>query len=711
MEMINKMKLLVNCALPYANNPLHLGHIAGAYLGPDIFVRYNRMVGNEVLFVSGSDEYGTAITIQADRDNIAPSELAERFHREHAESFRNLDINFDVFSRTTDPVHHETVREIFLELLNSGYLEPRKMIAPYCPTCSRFMPDRYITGKCPNCGYEEARGDQCENCGKILDPQELVTPVCSVSGDTPEFRETEHFFFLLKKFQSRLGEWLETKEFWKKNVLEFTRNFVERGLEDRPVTRDLEWGVKVPVDGYESKRIYVWFEALLGYISAARVYSDTKNEPDFWKGFWLDPETKTYFFMGKDNIVFHTIMFPAILMGTGKYNLPYDVVANENMNMEGRKFSKSRGIGYTVRDTLALVGKDYLRYYLASVLPESGDSDFSLEELQERVNTEFISKYGNLVYRLTSFITKNSLEIGNAHDEEYVDIIEYCDERLKNYRNFIENVELKKALHEWLDLVQYGNAYMNRSEPWKIIKTDREKCSLRLYSILKIVEYATAMIYPFTPSSAEKVWNILGADGELTRILDSLDDGETVFRVKESDPIFQKLEVRDLNPNALDLRVAKILEVSEHPDADKLYLLKLRIGQEERQLVAGLRKHYSIEELTGRKIIVICNLKPARIRGEVSNGMLLAADDGSNVRFLTVDDSIPDGTEMMLGNFKYNNEGRIEIDDLARFGLKVTGTEGKRTASATIDGKELIITDGKNAAYPEKDIAAGSRIR
>ncbi len=705
------MRLLVNCALPYANNPLHLGHIAGAYLGPDVFVRYNRMVGNEVMFVSGSDEYGTAITIQADRLNVKPSELADKFHREHEESFRNLDIDFDIFSRTTAPVHHETVKEIFLDLLKSGYLEPRKMIAPFCPTCNRFMPDRYITGKCPNCGYEEARGDQCENCGKILDPRELIQPVCSVSGDTPEFRETEHFFFLLSKFQEELSGWLDSKGFWKRNVLEFTRNFVNRGLEDRPVTRDLEWGVEVPVEGFEKKRIYVWFEALLGYISAAKIYSGSIGRPDFWKEFWQEPETKSYFFMGKDNIVFHTIILPAILSGLRGYNLPYNVVANENMNMEGKKFSKSKGIGYTVRDTLSLVGKDYLRYYLASVLPETGDTDFALNDLQERVNTEFISKYGNLVYRVTSFITKNSLSIRTAKDSEYNKVLDFCNQRLDNYRNFIESLEIKKALHEWLELVQYGNAYMNSSAPWKMIKDDREGCTARLYSILKIVQYATTMIYPFTPSSAQKVWDIIGIDGDLKDSFSSLPEGNVVFNVRESDPIFQKLEVGDLNPNSLDLRVAKIMEVREHPNADRLYILKLKIGHEDRQLVAGLRKHYSADELTGRKIIVICNLKPARIRGEVSNGMLLAADDGNSVRFLTVDDSTEDGSSLLLGDFSYNDAGRIEIDDLAKFNLKVGEFHGNPAATATVDGKEYVISDGKVPAFPERPISAGSKIR
>lgn len=705
-----KVRLLVNAALPYANNSLHLGHIAGAYLGADIFVRYNRMIGNEVMFICGSDEYGTAITIKADQEKVTPSELSERFHLEHRKAFEDLDIRFDLFSRTTNPVHHQTVKEIFLELLNAGYLEKRSMNSPYCHTCKRFMPDRYITGKCPRCGFEEARGDQCENCGKILDPQELIDPKCSVSGDSPEFRETEHLFFKLSNFQQPLLDWLSGKNFWKKNVLEFTRNFVSAGLEDRPVTRDLDWGVDVPVEGFSNKKIYVWFEALLGYISAAKIYSDSKGKPEYWKKFWLDPDTRTYFFMGKDNIIFHTVILPSVLMALGGYNLPYDVPANEWMNYGGKKFSKSKGLGMTVPEALSVADRDYIRYYLASVLPETGDTNFSTEELQERVNTEFISKFGNLVYRLTSFITKNSLEIAKVHDDEFDEVMSYCRDRLSEYREHLGSVEIKKALHAWIDLVQYGNTYMNRSEPWKLIKTDPDRCMSRLYNTLKIVQFATSMIYPFTPSSAKRAWEVLGIRPTVEDSMNWLADDAEFMPVK-SDPLFRKIEISDLNPNGLDLRVARIVDVREHPNADKLYLLDLRIGDEERKLVAGLRKYYSREELLGRKIIVVCNLKPARIRGEVSNGMLLAADDGEKVRFLTVDDSVEGGESIQVGGFDYNRSGTIEIEGLAEYGLSVAESGGRIAATAVIDGKRLVLSHRGKPVFPERDIAPGSRIR
>ncbi len=705
------MRLLVNCALPYANNSLHLGHIAGAYLGPDIFVRYRRMAGDDVLFISGSDEYGTAITIQADREKVTPAELAEKYHREHAQSFRDLDIDFDLFSRTSDPVHHETVKEIFLELLNSGHLERREMISPFCPTCNRFMPDRYITGKCPICGNEEARGDQCDNCGKILDPRDLINPICSVSGDVPEFRKTEHFFFKLSAFRQNILKWLEGKEFWKKNVLEFTRNFVGGGLEDRPITRDLEWGIKVPVQGFSGKRIYVWFEALLGYISAAKIYSRNKGNPDLWKDYWLDPKTDIYYFMGKDNIVFHTVMLPATLMAVGGYNLPYEVHANENLNMGGKKFSKSKSVGFTVSEVTSLVNRDYVRYYLASVMPETGDSDFSIEELQERVNSEFISKFGNLVYRVTSFIVKNSIEVKPSRDAEFEEVMEYCTDRLQGYRKYLDSIEIKKALHEWIDLVQYGNAYMNRSEPWKLIKTDPDACNAKLYSILKIVEFATSMAYPFTPSSARKAWEVLGMKLPIEESMPLLSSRDSRYSPVKSDPLFQKIELSDLNPNGLDLRVARIMDVREHPNADRLYLLTLRIGTEERHLVAGLRNHYGADELMGRKIVMIHNLKPARIRGEVSNGMILAADDGKDVRFLTVDDEVEDGSTLNIGDYQYNGSGSVEIEDLAGYGLSVAEKDGRTIAVAVIDGRELAISAGEHAAYPEREVGRGAKVR
>ena len=346
------MKILVNCALPYASGPLHLGHIAGAYLGPDIFVRFQRMMGNQVLYVSGSDEYGTPITIKADKEHRSPREIADFYHNAHLNTFRSLDINFDIFSRTTDPIHTQTTSEFFLDLLHKGYLVERNMIAPYCPGCDRFMPDRYIVGTCPNCGYKDARGDQCDECGKTLDAKDLIDPKCSICGTVPEFRETNHFFLRLDLLQDRLLEWIDTRKDWRPNVINFTRNFILSGLKERPITRDIDWGVPIPLEGYDHKRIYVWFEALIGYVSASRVFFSGTENPDGWMEYWKDSTVPVYNFMGKDNIEFHTIIWPAMIMARGDLNLPYRVVANEYLRFRGEKFSKSRGIGFTVDEII-----------------------------------------------------------------------------------------------------------------------------------------------------------------------------------------------------------------------------------------------------------------------------------------------------------------------------------------------------------------------
>ncbi len=704
------MRILVNCALPYANNPLHLGHIAGAYLGADIFVRYRRLIGDEVMFISGSDQYGTPITIQADAEGISPADLARRFHIEHKKAFEGLNIKFDIFSETMRKEHHDNVKEVFLELLKKGYLYEKVMNSPFCPTCNRFMPDRYIKGICPHCGYDEARGDQCENCGKVLDPKDLISPRCAICGDSPEFRDTKHFFFRLSSFQDNLINWLKGKEYWRKNVLEFTRNFVEAGLEDRPITRDIEWGVEVPVEGYEHKKIYVWFEALLGYISAARIYSSQQNDPERWKKYWQDGNARVYCFIGKDNIPFHTVIFPAMLMALERFNLPYDVPANEFLNFSGKKFSKSKGVGFTVSEVLTKINGDYIRYYLSSIMPETGDSDFSIEDLREKVNSELIGKYGNLAFRSTSFILKNSLVPRPGHDDEYPAVLDFLREKLALYRGYLDGIEIKKALHEWLEVVQFGNVYMNRSAPWKLIKTDSDSCSSKLYTVLRIIHYATVMAYPFIPSSAERIWKMIGMKTPLESSFHTLSEEPSYAPIK-TDPPFSPVELSSVNPNSLDLRVARIVDVQEHPNADRLYVLKLSLGTEERQLVAGLRNHYSREELIGRKIIIVYNLKPAKIRGMVSNGMLLAADNGKDVRFLTVGDHAKEGDRVRIGDYDYNNHGRIEIRDLEAYRLHISTIDGKPVATASVDDETLVLNCRGESVFPERNIEENSRIR
>lgn len=705
------IKILVNCALPYANSSLHLGHIAGAYLGADIFVRFHRMQGDEVLFVSGTDEYGTPITLQADRLGIDPKTIVDRYHSEIDEDFKKIQINFDIFGRTTDEEHHRTVKELFLDLYDKGYIVPGTMISPYCPTCARFMPDRYIIGKCPYCGYERARGDQCENCSKLLDPQDLIDPRCDISGDTPEFRETKHLFFRLNAFEHKLSEWLGEKTFWKKNVVEYSRRFVESGLKERPITRDIEWGVPVPVKGYEDKRVYVWFEALMGYISASRKYSLEIGERDFWMKFWKDKACRVYYFLGKDNIPFHTIIFPAMLMGIGEYNLPYDVLGNEYLNDNGRKFSKSSGIGFTVREAVSKIDPGYLRYYLSSILPETGDAEFSETEMVEKVNSELIGKFGNLVQRSVTFIQNNDLRVHPGKDPKYANVIQYCSEKLSEYCSQMEKVELKKALHVWLDLVQFGNQHINDSAPWHILKTDRDACESIMFTVLRIIQYAAVMLYPFAPDLSERAWKAIGLSDIKSSGMESIKKDDTVFIPRLDGVLFAKVENQFLNENSLDLRIGRIVDAREHPSADRLYILRVHFPDTDIQLVAGLRKYYAVNELVGRRIVVVRNLKHAKIRGEISEGMLLAADDGKNVSFLTVDDDIPEGSPVTMGNNPYNGEEKVDIDSLGKFNLSIGRVDGVRCATSIIGGKPLPLLCLGKPVKPEKDMPEGSKIR
>lgn len=677
--------------MPYANGSLHLGHIAGAYLGADIFVRFQRMQGNEVLFVSGSDEYGTPITLRADQENTSPRNISDRYHKEHKETFTKMGIDFDIFSRTTEPEHTKTVQEYFLELLNEGLLTEKQMIAPYCPGCERFMPDRYITGTCPNCGFDKAKGDQCDECGKLLDPQELIDPICEICGTTPEFRETKHMFLRLDILQDRILRWLDSKSFWKPNILSFTRNFVEGGLKDRPITRDIEWGVPVPVEGYENKRIYVWFDALIGYVSFARLFSQRKGDPSYWKSFYMDAEVRNYYFIGKDNIPFHAIVWPGVLLGIERMNLPYEVVANEFLLYEGKQFSKSRGIGLTADEALALTKRDYLRYYLAAILPEGGDASFSPEDMKDRVNVEFIDKYGNFIHRVTSFAFNNSLSVrANALDPSDEEILKLAETRYENYCKRLEVSEIKKGLQEWLDLVKESNVYFNSSKPWDLIKSDVEKCETKIWVAYRLAQYLTLMIHPFVPGFGDEILSRIGVSEKVEdKGFSILENSE--FRTPEQKPAkpFEKIELAEINPNPLDLRVAKVLEAIDHPNADALYVLKLSLGDEKRQIVAGLKRHYSTESLKGRKIIIVRNLKKAKLRGEVSEGMMLAADDGEHVKFVTVPEDIPEGSPVRIGGFDYNQGGTVEVKDLQALSLRVSRNRDEFLVTASLQGKKL----------------------
>ncbi|MFP3318195.1 MAG: methionine--tRNA ligase [Thermoplasmata archaeon] len=672
------MKILVCVAWPYSDGPLHLGHIYGAYLPADIFARYHRMIGNQVLMVSGSDEHGTPITFVAEREGVSPAEISERYHRINSQIFEKLGITFDNYSRTSSQNHKEVVRDFFMRLYNNGYIYEGEMISPYCPKCKRFLPDRYVEGTCPYCGYEHARGDQCDNCGRTLDPQDLINPRCRICGSTPEFKKTKHLFFSLSKFEEPLKEWISSKDYWRENVRKFSYNFISSGLKDRAITRDIDWGVEVPLPGYEGKRIYVWFEAVIGYLSSTIEYSKKIGKEDLWKDFWLDENARHYYFIGKDNIPFHTIIWPAMLMAHGELVLPFDVPANEYLRLEGGKFSKSAGYGIFMPQILEKFDPDMVRFYSALNLPEIHDSDFSWDDFYSKVNTELIDKFGNFVNRVLKFTKSKYGRIPPMYeldDDDYL-AINKIRETGENMAKLIEKVELKKALKEWLSLVYFGNQYFDKSAPWDICKNDDKKCSTKLHISLMIVKSLAIYGYPYIPFTSQRIWKMLGNRDDISsyKWIDAISPLEE-YHIQEPEILFKKLTFINFeNWQKLDIRVGKIIEVKDHPNADRLYLLKVSLGDETRNLVAGLKAYYAPEELMGKFVLLLYNLEPAEIRGIISQGMLLAADDGKNVSLLTPTEKIP-GKRVIIKDFQPKNSEIIKHKDFSKMRFEVVRVE------------------------------------
>ncbi|MQG45862.1 MAG: methionine--tRNA ligase, partial [SAR202 cluster bacterium] len=510
-------RIFVAVAWPYANGPLHLGHIAGCYLSADIFARYHRMKGNDVLMVSGSDTHGTPITIRADQEGITPQEVVERYHAMFLESWQKLGITFDLFTTTNTENHEKVVHDVFKSLHDKGYIYTDNMLLAYCAQCDRYLPDRYVEGTCPHCGHTRARGDQCDSCGQTLDPQELIDPRCAICGATPEFRESEHFFLKLSAFEKPLLEWVEKQDHWRNNVKNFTRQFLRDGLKDRAISRDLSWGVPLPLDGYDSKRIYVWFEAVIGYLSAAVEWADQHGGS--WEDFWKNPATKSYYFIGKDNIPFHSIIWPAIIMAYDKgLNLPYDVPANEFLSLENRKFSTSQNWAVWLPDYLERYDPDPLRYLLSINMPESGDSDFSWSEFVRRNNEELVATYGNLVNRVLSFTYRNfDGKVPGIQSLDEVDegLLRAARETMESVDESLYNCRFKAAVTQAFGLAQEANRYLDTKAPWKSIKEDRDQAGASLTVAMQAINCLKTILYPFMPFSSQKVHEFLGFDGPI----------------------------------------------------------------------------------------------------------------------------------------------------------------------------------------------------
>jgi methionyl-tRNA synthetase len=537
-------RIFIGVAWPYANGYLHLGHLAGANLPADIFAKYHRLKGNEVLMVSGSDQHGTPITIRAEQEGKTPKEIAERYHREFQEAWKKLGITWELYTTTSTPNHAEVTHEMFRTLLKNGYIYKTSTSQPYCPKCQRFLPDRYVEGTCPFCGDEGARGDECDQCGKPLNASELKNPRCRTCSTPPEFRQTEHFFFELSAFQEKLTEWVKGQKHWRSNVQNFTLGFLKEGLNDRPITRDIDWGITVPEPGFENKRFYVWFENIIGYLSASKEWAKLQGDPEKWRPFW-EGDAKSYYFLGKDNIVFHTINWPAQLMGHGGLNLPYDVPANEFLTIESKKGSKSRNWAIWVPDFLKRYDPDPLRYILSINMPETSDSDFSWHEFVRRNNDELVATYGNLVNRVLTFTYKNfegKVPTPGALDEADKSILTDADNCLEKVGESISKCSFKQAIQSAMALAQQANRYLDEKAPWKKIKEDKESAATSLYVAINVISRLKTMLFPFLPFSSQKVHEYLGFSGRIEETGWKPQAVAAGQKLKEPKPLFTKLD-------------------------------------------------------------------------------------------------------------------------------------------------------------------------
>ena len=512
-------KIFVGVAWPYANGSLHLGQIAGAYLPPDIFARYHRLKGNRVLMVTGSDQHGTPITVRAQQEGTTPAAVAARFHQEFVESWRQLGISYDLYTTTGTENHAAVTQDMFLRLHEKGDIYVDKMRLPYCTVEQRFLLDRYVEGTCPICGSDGARGDQCDDCGNPLDPEELLNPRCKFDGSTPEVRESEHFFLRLSAYNDKLKAWLsEGKEHWRRNVLNFSLGALEQGLRDRAITRDIEWGIKIPLPGYDQKRIYVWFENVIGYLSAAKEWAQLRGEPEAWRDFWTDPACKSYYFIGKDNIWFHTLSWPAMIMAYGGLNLPYDVPANQYVNFGGGKASTSRGTAPFLPDYLARYDADTLRYYLAAIMPETADSEFSEADLIRRNNDELVATWGNLAHRVLTFTYRRfegRIPQPGELDAESRALLARGGAALNDVGENIALCRFRAGLSAALGFAQETNRYLDDKAPWKAIREDPQAAAMSLYTALGAINALKTALYPYLPFTSEKLHGYLGFDGDV----------------------------------------------------------------------------------------------------------------------------------------------------------------------------------------------------
>jgi methionyl-tRNA synthetase len=652
------MKILVTSALPYANGEIHLGHLAGAYLPADIYVRYQRLKKRDVIYICGTDEHGVPVTISAEKQNKTPKEIVDQYHESIKTSFKDFGMTFDNFSRTSLDVHHKLAQDFFLKIYQKGLIYPHEVEQFYCARCKRFLPDRYIVGTCPKCNKEGARGDQCESCGHWLEPFELIDPRCVVCGETPRKTSTKHWYFKLSEFQDKLSAWIASKKDWKETVLTFVQGWLREGLQDRPITRDLPWGVPVPLPEAKGKVLYVWFDAPIGYISSTIEWAEKQGKPDLWKDYWLDKNTKLVHFIGKDNIVFHALIWPAMLMAYGDYVLPSDIPANQFLNLEGGKFSTSKDYAIWLPDYLREFKPDSLRYALTRNAPEARDTDFTWRDFQVWHNNELADILGNFINRTITFIKKyyNSevprASSFSARDNEILDLLKKAPGAVGAR---IEAFEFKGGLQEVMKIAQEGNRYFDYTEPWSTRKKDPAACARTMNVCMNIVTSLAVLIEPFLPFSAERIKKMIGF---VVQDWDDITQPEIAPRIGGTAILFDKIgddvikvQVEKLKKGTIDIdyfskisiKTAKVLEAERVAGSSNLIKCQVEIGNEKRQIVAGVGKDYTPEEMVGKIIVVIDNLAPAKIRGVLSEGMLLAAVGEKSIVLVTTDNPVAPG--------------------------------------------------------------------
>ena len=660
----------VTSALPYANGPVHIGHLAGVYVPADIYVRYLRLKGEEVLFIGGSDEHGVPITIKARKEGVTPQDIVDRYHTLIKDSFKEFGISFDVYSRTSSKTHHGVASDFFKKLYDKGEFIEKESEQYYDEEAKQFLADRYITGECPHCHAEGAYGDQCEKCGTSLSPLDLINPKSAISGSAPVLKKTKHWYLPLDKHEGWLSQWiLEDHKEWRPNVYGQCKSWLDMGLQPRAVSRDLDWGIPVPVEGAEGKVLYVWFDAPIGYIS------NTKELlPDTWETWWKDPETRLVHFIGKDNIVFHCIVFPAMLKAEGSYILPDNVPSNEFLNLEGDKISTSRNWAVWLHEYLLdFPGKqDVLRYVLTANAPETKDNDFTWKDFQARNNNELVAIYGNFVNR-TLVLTHKYFE---GKVPARAALTEYDEATLQEFTGVKQQVEqllgnfkFREAQKEAMNLARIGNKYLADTEPWKLAKTDMERVGTILNIALQITANLSIAFEPFLPFSSEKLRGLLhleswswdnlgsldllasGADiAPATLLFEKIEDAAIEAQMQRLADIKVENEKQAYKPAAvkenttfddfmkLDIRVGTVLECQKVPKADKLLQFKIEDGMGTRTIVSGIAQHYNPEDLVGKQVCFIANFPPRKLKGIESQGMILSAED-ANGRLVVISPS------------------------------------------------------------------------